>query len=78
MAESGDWVTLKINGIRYIEKPPLPYWLVRRFIESLARTLLPRTCPTRWPCWGLRLACVVVGAPRVGRARRAFTRAWQF
>lgn len=27
-AENGDWVTAKINGIRYIEKPPLPYWLV--------------------------------------------------
>ncbi len=27
-AESGDWVTAKINGIRYIEKPPLPYWLI--------------------------------------------------
>ncbi len=28
MAQSGDWVTLKIDGIRYLEKPPLPYWLV--------------------------------------------------
>ncbi len=28
MALSGDWVTLKVNGIRYLEKPPLPYWLV--------------------------------------------------
>src|SRR5258708_30031169 len=27
MAESGDWVTLKVDGIRYLEKPPLPYWL---------------------------------------------------
>jgi 4-amino-4-deoxy-L-arabinose transferase-like glycosyltransferase len=27
MAMSGDWVTLYVNGIRYIEKPPLPYWL---------------------------------------------------
>jgi 4-amino-4-deoxy-L-arabinose transferase-like glycosyltransferase len=27
-AESRDWVTPKINGIRYIEKTPLPYWLV--------------------------------------------------
>ncbi len=26
MALSGDWVTLKINGIRYLEKAPLPYW----------------------------------------------------
>ena len=28
MARTGDWVTLKIDGIRYLEKPPLPYWLV--------------------------------------------------
>jgi 4-amino-4-deoxy-L-arabinose transferase-like glycosyltransferase len=27
MAETGDLVTLKVNGIRYLEKPPLPYWL---------------------------------------------------
>jgi 4-amino-4-deoxy-L-arabinose transferase-like glycosyltransferase len=27
MAETGDLVTLKINGIRYLEKPPLPYWI---------------------------------------------------
>ncbi len=25
---SGDAVTLKVNGIRYLEKAPLPYWLV--------------------------------------------------
>jgi 4-amino-4-deoxy-L-arabinose transferase-like glycosyltransferase len=24
---SGDWVTLHVNGIRYLEKAPLPYWL---------------------------------------------------
>jgi len=23
---SGDWVTLYVNGIRYLEKAPLPYW----------------------------------------------------
>jgi 4-amino-4-deoxy-L-arabinose transferase-like glycosyltransferase len=28
MAQTGDWVTLYVNGIRYLEKPPLPYWLV--------------------------------------------------
>ena len=27
MARSGDRVTLKLDGIRYLEKPPLPYWL---------------------------------------------------
>jgi 4-amino-4-deoxy-L-arabinose transferase-like glycosyltransferase len=28
MLASGDWVTLHVNGIRYLEKAPLPYWLV--------------------------------------------------
>ncbi len=27
MALSGDWVTLRIDGVRYLEKAPLPYWL---------------------------------------------------
>jgi len=28
MVETGDLVTLHVNGIRYLEKAPLPYWLV--------------------------------------------------
>ncbi len=28
IAQTGDWVTPKIDGIRYIEKPPLPYWII--------------------------------------------------
>lgn len=28
IAHTGDWVTAKTNGIRYIEKPPLPYWII--------------------------------------------------
>src|SRR5580692_9870684 len=28
MALSGDLVTLHVDGIRYLEKAPLPYWLV--------------------------------------------------
>jgi len=27
MDESHDWITMKVNGIRYLEKAPLPYWL---------------------------------------------------
>jgi hypothetical protein len=52
MAESGDLITAKTNGIRYIEKPPLPYWIIAGCTRSSARTPLPRTCPMRWPCWG--------------------------
>src|SRR5690349_12716263 len=26
MARTNDFVTLKVNGVRYLEKAPLPYW----------------------------------------------------
>src|ERR1035438_6126812 len=45
ISETGDWVTSKINGIRYIEKPPLPYWfsagLYRVFGQNVFATHLP-------------------------------------
>ncbi len=45
MARSGDWVTLYVNGIRYLEKPALPYWLValdyRLFGFNVFATHLP-------------------------------------
>ncbi|MFP5226783.1 MAG: ArnT family glycosyltransferase [Acidobacteriota bacterium] len=28
IATTGNWVTMYVNGIRYLEKPPLPYWIV--------------------------------------------------
>jgi len=28
MVTTGDWVTLHVDGVRYLEKAPLPYWLV--------------------------------------------------
>jgi 4-amino-4-deoxy-L-arabinose transferase-like glycosyltransferase len=38
MALSGDWVTPRLNGIKYFEKPPLQYWatagIFRAFGES--------------------------------------------
>jgi 4-amino-4-deoxy-L-arabinose transferase-like glycosyltransferase len=45
MATSGNWVTLYVNGIRYLEKPPLPYWMVaidyRLFGYNVFATHLP-------------------------------------
>src|SRR5258708_23922463 len=35
MAVTGDYVTLHVNGIRYLEKAPLPYWLVAFSYKSL-------------------------------------------
>ena len=28
MALTGDLVTLRVDGVRYLEKAPLPYWIV--------------------------------------------------
>jgi 4-amino-4-deoxy-L-arabinose transferase-like glycosyltransferase len=47
MARTGDWVTLKVDGVRYLEKPPLPYWLAaadyRLFGFNVFATHLPLT-----------------------------------
>lgn len=47
MAKTGDWVTLYVNGVRYLEKPPLPYWMVaadyRIFGYNTFATHLPIT-----------------------------------
>jgi len=45
IVSSGDWVTLYVDGIRYLEKPPLPYWLAaidyRIFGQNVFATHLP-------------------------------------
>src|SRR6185295_13036234 len=28
MLDSGDWVTARLDGIKYLEKAPLKYWLI--------------------------------------------------
>ena len=39
MAETGDLVTLHINGIRYLEKPPLPYWIAAAFYRVFGQNV---------------------------------------
>jgi 4-amino-4-deoxy-L-arabinose transferase-like glycosyltransferase len=55
MALSGDWVTLKINGIRYLEKAPLPYWLdaglYRIFGQNAFATHLPNALALLGCAW---------------------------
>ena len=55
IAESGDWVTLKVDGIRYLEKPPLPYWLAaidyRVFGQNAFATHLPNVLALLGCAW---------------------------
>jgi 4-amino-4-deoxy-L-arabinose transferase-like glycosyltransferase len=61
MAETGDLVTLKVNGIRYLEKPPLPYWLVaglyRVIGENAFATHLPNALAVLGCAWLAWLWC---------------------
>ncbi len=55
MAQSGDWITLKVDGIRYLEKPPLPYWIeaafYRVFGENAFATRLPNSLAILGCAW---------------------------
>ena len=61
MAETGDLVTLKVNGIRYLEKPPLPYWIVAGFYKILGEnayaTHLPNALAVLGCAWLAWLWC---------------------
>jgi 4-amino-4-deoxy-L-arabinose transferase-like glycosyltransferase len=45
MARTNDFVTLKVNGVRYLEKAPLPYWVsaiaIKMFGENEFAVRLP-------------------------------------
>jgi 4-amino-4-deoxy-L-arabinose transferase-like glycosyltransferase len=58
MVDTGDLITSKIDGIRYIEKPPLPYWVVaasyKVFGENTFATHLPNSLAMlglTWLAW---------------------------
>jgi len=61
MAETGDLVTLHVDGIRYLEKPPLPYWIVaasyKVFGENAFATHLPNALALLGMAWLAWLWC---------------------
>lgn len=61
MAETGDLVTLKVDGIRYLEKPPLPYWIVAGLYKVLGEnafaTRLPNALAVLGCAWLAWLWC---------------------
>jgi 4-amino-4-deoxy-L-arabinose transferase-like glycosyltransferase len=70
MAETGDLITSKINGIRYIEKPPLPYWIVagsyRIFGQNTFATHLPNALAMLALAWLSWLWARRAWGPRAG------------
>jgi 4-amino-4-deoxy-L-arabinose transferase-like glycosyltransferase len=46
MAESGDWVTPYADGVRFLEKPPLMYWVTAASLRVLGRSEFALRLPT--------------------------------
>ena len=64
MAASGDWVTPRLNGIKYFEKPPLQYWASALAFRLLGEHEFPARAYTML-CAGIALLAVVVTARRL-------------
>lgn len=69
MVESGDWVTPRLNGVKYFEKPALFYWLQAASIKLFG---LDEWALRLWPAlFGFFGALTVYGAGRALFGRRA-------
>ena len=61
-----DYVTLKINGNRYLEKAPLPYWLVSCSIQTFGENAFATRLPNLLAMFGLMLIAVRWGQRAFG------------
>src|SRR5216684_2575902 len=62
MLDSGDWVTARLDGIKYLEKSPLKYWLIGISYKILGvhdwAARLPVALSAVLLCWlGFRIGC---------------------
>ena len=67
---SHDWLTLRVDGVRYFDKPPLPYWLMALSFATAGPT---EAAARIWPALSaIGVAAVtgrigvMLGGPRVG------------
>jgi 4-amino-4-deoxy-L-arabinose transferase-like glycosyltransferase len=61
MAETGDWITLHANGLRYLEKAPLMYWAVAASYKLFGVSEFSSRIPIALATLGLMLATMMFG-----------------
>jgi hypothetical protein len=62
MLQSGDWITPRLDGIRYFEKPPLMYWMVAASMAVFGDNETAARIPA---CFiGIILCCLVARMAR--------------
>lgn len=59
MMQSGDWLTPRLNGLLYFEKPPLPYWAGAASLQLLG---INEFAVRLWPALTGFLTVIVVAA----------------
>ncbi len=64
MAETGDWITPRLNGIKYFEKPPLQYWITAGAYRTFG---VDEWTARLWPATAGALTVLLVW--RTGRRR---------
>jgi 4-amino-4-deoxy-L-arabinose transferase-like glycosyltransferase len=79
MLSTNDWVTLHVDGIRYLEKPPLPYWIAALSLRLFAPPATAGSATNHTAAFTafaihLPLALTILGLALLGYAwsRRAF------
>src|SRR3989442_14577516 len=51
MVVSGDWITPRLNGYKYFEKPALQYWITAAAFTAFGRSeerRVGKECRSRW------------------------------
>ncbi len=66
MLRTGDWVTLHVNGIRYLEKPPLPYWITACSLQIFGNNSFAVHLPLALTVGGLAALAWVWGRQAFG------------
>ncbi len=74
MITRGDYVTLHINGVRYLEKAPMMYWLVAGCYRVFGVNEFATRLPTVAAMFLLVLLGIVMGTPRLRPACRTLHR----
>jgi 4-amino-4-deoxy-L-arabinose transferase len=67
MVESGDWLSLRLAGFRFYEKPPLVYWITATSISAFGQNAVAIRLPSALAACGAALVAAWCAARITGR-----------
>ena len=67
MVETGDWLSLRLAGFRFYEKPPLVYWITASSISAFGQNAVAIRLPSAMAACGAALVAAWCAARITGR-----------